>query len=54
MFPNTILFFLPKNSTIVLAGICINIPNKYLIEFAKTTSAALRFFICVKNKKSIE
>ena len=52
-FPNITLFFLPNISTIILAGINNNIEKIDLIEVIKTTSDALMYFICVKNKKSI-
>lgn len=53
IFPKMTLFFLPKKSTIILAGICINMPHNAFIEDNSTTLAALMFFTCVKNRKSI-
>ena len=47
---NITLFFLPNISTIILAGINNNIEKIDLIEVIRTTSDALMYFICVKNK----
>lgn len=53
IFPNITLFFLPKKSITTFAGICKNIPKIDLIAVSKTTLAALIFFTCVKNRKSM-
>ena len=47
IFPKMILFFLPKKSTTIFAGICKNIPNNDFIDDKSTTLAALIFLTCV-------